>query len=45
MTDLNQLQSKYDMQQSKVTEKIGGFQKIIDNDSDTIICLETIKVL
>jgi len=28
------------MQQSKVTEKTGGFQKFIDNDSDTIMCLE-----
>jgi len=28
------------MQQSKVTEKIGEFQKIIDNDSDTGMCLE-----
>jgi len=28
------------MQQSEVTEKIGKFQKIIDNDSDTGMCLE-----
>jgi len=32
------------MQQLRVTEKIGEFQKIIDNDndndSDTIMCLE-----
>ncbi|MBK5202750.1 MAG: transposase [Prolixibacteraceae bacterium] len=28
------------MQQSKVTEKIGEFQKFIDNDSDTGMCLE-----
>jgi len=39
MTDLNQLQHKYDIQQLKVMEKIGELQKIIDNDSDTIMSL------
>jgi len=28
------------MQHSKITEKIGGFQKFVNNDSDTIVCLE-----
>jgi len=37
---LSSLQNKYDIQQSKVTEKIGEFQKFIDNDSDTIMCLK-----